>query len=135
MSDLGTPESTGGEVSRSRYKVGAGWRNNITAYHEYDLRQERMLDLRATWKPSAAFNLRAGQWKAEFNRERIDSSGRQQFVDRSISHYWFTVDRQWGAMASGALKSGGSADSQWWLGVFGGDGRSQATDGGPPPCG
>jgi hypothetical protein len=58
-------------------------------------------DLRGTWKPAVWFNLRAGQWKAEFNRERVDSSGKQQFVDRSIANYWFTVDRQNGVMASG----------------------------------
>ena len=32
--------------------------------------------------------------ESDYNRERVDSSGKQQLVERSISNYWFTVDRQ-----------------------------------------
>jgi len=132
IEDYDDPEDGGGRVNRSRYKIGAGYRDQFTAYHEYDLRNSNLLDLRATWTPSPAFNLRAGQWKAEYNRERVDSSGKQQFVDRSISNYWFTVDRQWGTMASGRINEGSSTDSQWWAGVFGGNGRNEAVGDGPP---
>ena len=120
------------EVNRARYKIGAGYRGLATAYHEYDLRDSRLLDLRATWVANPKFKLRAGQWKAEYNRERIDSSGKQQFVERSISTYWFTIDRQWGAMTSGRAMKGARGDANWWAGVLGGVGRGNSSDGGRP---
>ena len=73
-----------------------------------------------------------GQWKAEYNRERRDSSGSQQFVDRSIVNREFTVDRQQGAMLFGRLGRGGAADVSAWAGVFGGEGRGHFNDGGEP---
>ena len=130
--DFDVPEDSGGTVSRSRYKIGAGFRDALTFYHEYDLRNDRLLDLRASWVANPAFKLRVGQWKAEYNRERIDSSGKQQFVERSIATYWFTVDRQWGAMASGHLWADTCRDSMWWAGVLGGNGRNNSSDGGRP---
>jgi phosphate-selective porin len=126
------PHKDGTEINRGRYKIGARWRRDISFYHEYDLKDMRLLDLRTTWISNAAFNLRMGQWKAEYNRERIDSSGKQQFVERSIATYWFTVDRQWGLMASGELGEGTALNSNWWGGVLGGTGRSTEDDGGRP---
>ena len=119
-------------LNRARYKIGAGFGKHFTAYHEYDLRNGRLLDLRGTWKPSTYFRLRAGQWKSEYNRERVDSSGKQQFVERSVTNYWFTVDRQSGVMASGRFASGLPADSSWWLGVLQGNGINTSGDGGKP---
>jgi hypothetical protein len=130
--DFEDPTTSGGTVNRSRYKIGAGWRDDFTFYHEYDLRNSRLLDLRATWTTHDAFNLRLGQWKADYNRERIDSSGKQQFVERSISTFWFTIDRQWGVMASGRVAPGTAADSKWWAGVLAGNGRNNGGDGGRP---
>lgn len=126
------PESSGTSVNRSRYKVGARVFEDLTFYHEYDLRGSRLLDLRSTWVSNPGFNFRIGQWKSDYNRERIDSSGKQQFVERSIATYWFTIDRQWGAMASGRLWQGERADSNWWAGVLGGNGRNNGADGGRP---
>jgi phosphate-selective porin OprO/OprP len=132
LPDYDTPSEEGLRINRARYKIGAGYRDWLSAYHEYDLRSNRLLDLRATWTASEAFHLRLGQWKPEFNRERVDSSGKQQFVERSIATYWFTIDRQWGLMASGRLWQGSAADTSWWAGVLGGVGRSTANDGGGP---
>jgi phosphate-selective porin OprO/OprP len=138
INDLRLPEDfeedadAGGRVNRSRYKVGAGYRNDFTFYHEYDLRDRRLLDLRATWVANPSINLRVGQWKADYNRARIDSSGKQQFAERSIATYWFTIDRQWGVMMSGRLWQGSGLDSNWWGGILGGNGRSEADDGGRP---
>lgn len=119
-------------INRARYKIGAGIGEHFTAYHEYDLRNGRLLDFRGTWTPSDLFQLRVGQWKAEFNRERIDSSGKQQFAERSIATYWFTVDRQSGVMASGRIGNGSPVDSSWWLGVLRGNGINSKGDGGRP---
>ena len=63
-------------------------------YFEHDQPSNALLDLRTTFKLSDALTLRIGQWKSDHIRERVDSSGKQQLVERSISNYWFTVDRQ-----------------------------------------
>ncbi|MEP6391709.1 MAG: porin [Halioglobus sp.] len=130
--DFDDPENSESGVNRSRYKIGARLRSDATFYHEYDLTDSRLLDLRATWISHPELNIRLGQWKSDYNRERIDSSGKQQFVERSISTYWFTIDRQWGAMASGRLWQGALADSSYWAGILAGNGRSTSDDGGRP---
>lgn len=130
--DLRQEGDKGFSMNRARYKIGLGIGKHFTAYHEYDLRNGQLLDLRATWKAASWFHLRAGQWKADFNRERIDSSGKQQFVERSIVTYWFTIDRQNGVMASGRLAAGSSADGHWWLGALNGNGLNSGGDGGRP---
>jgi phosphate-selective porin OprO/OprP len=119
-------------ANRARYKIGGAIGRKFSIYHEYDLKNGRVLDLRATWKPSPLFHLRAGQWKSEFSRERIDSSGKQQFAERSIANYWFTIDRQNGVMASGRFAPGSKGDSSWWFGVLQGGGRGASGDGGRP---
>ena len=67
------PVSSGTSVNRSRYKIGARVFEDLTFYHEYDLRGSRLLDLRTTWVSNPGFNFRVGQWKADYNRERIES--------------------------------------------------------------
>ena len=130
--DLRREGDEGLTLNRARYKIGGGLGRHFTFYHEYDLRNGQLLDLRATWKPASWFNLRVGQWKPEFNRERVDSSGKQQFVERSITNYWFTIDRQNGVMTSGRLAPGQRADSSWWLGVLHGNGSNTSGDGSRP---
>jgi phosphate-selective porin OprO/OprP len=132
LDDFGDSFESGADIKRARYKVWAGLGDNLTFYHEYDLRNSQLLDLRTTWATNKNFKIRLGQWKPEFNRERVDSSGKQQFSERSIANYWFTIDRQWGLMASGRVAEGSSLDSSWWAGVLGGNGRSENSDGGRP---
>ena len=62
--------------------------------------------------------------KSNYNRERVDSSGRQQFVERSIVNRIFTVDRQVGVMIKGRLNKGTVADMRYYAGIFNGEGRS-----------
>lgn len=119
-------------VNRARFKLGAGWRDDITFYQEYDLRNSVILDLRTTWNASESTSIRLGQWKSEYNRERIDSSGKQQFVERSIANYWFTIDRQGGVVASGRTAAGSPWDSSWWVGALTGEGRGGSTSGDRP---
>ena len=57
-------------------------------YFEYDQPSDDLLDLRATVKLGEQLFLRLGQSKSDFNRGRIDSSGKQQMTERSISNYW-----------------------------------------------
>ena len=57
-------------------------------YLKYDQPRNDLLDLRATFKLGEQLFLRLGQWKSDFNLERIDSSDKQQMTERSISNYW-----------------------------------------------
>ena len=108
---------------RARFKmdghIAAPW---IEYKYEHDLVGGRLLDLRFDVGPEW-MQLRFGQWKADYNRERMDSSGNQQFVERSIVTRDFTIDRQKGIEITGRLAKGSAADSQYFLGVFTGQGR------------
>ena len=126
----GGPTSSGSDfaVNRGRLKLGGHlFRPTFTAYSEYDLVDNRLLDLRATYKFADWLSIRIGQWKSEFNRERIDSSGKQQFVERSVVTPWFTIDRQQAIMASGRLAKGSRADTSYWFGLLSGAGRGGDT--------
>jgi phosphate-selective porin OprO/OprP len=131
-SEYRDPSGSDYSMNRGRYKIGAAYQDSVSFYHEYDLVNTRVLDLRATWIEHPQFNLRLGQWKAEYNRARFDSSGKQQFVERSIATYWFTLDRQRGVMASGRVGQGTGHDSSWWLGILAGEGLNTDASGGRP---
>jgi hypothetical protein len=87
-----------------------------------------LLDLRITVSPRPWLRFRVGQWKIDYNRERVDSSGRQQFVDRSIVNREVTADRQVGAAVFGRLFPGTAADLYYTVGVFTGNGRMEQSD-------
>ena len=109
---------------RARFKTsGHIFRPWIRYATEYDLVGTRMLDSRITVQKWEWLKIRFGQWKTEFGRERVSSSGRQEFVERSIVNRQFTVDRQKGVMLMGRVAKGTRADSQYYAGVFTGNGR------------
>ena len=95
------------EARRLRMKIGGhGFQPWLKYYFEVDLQPSRDVDDSSS-KASARVidyridlakwdwgGIRVGQWKIDLNRERVDSSGRQQFVERSIVNRAFTVDRQ-----------------------------------------
>jgi phosphate-selective porin len=116
--------STDTTLNRGRLKLGGNLVSPVfTVYSEYDIVDSRLLDLRATYKFSDWLSIRVGQWKSEFNRERIDSSGKQQFVERSVVTPWFTIDRQQAVMASGRIGKGTGGDTSYWIGRLSGAGR------------
>lgn len=129
-SDLADPDPGEWELNRGRIKGGghlfAEW---LEVYSEYDFTTNGWLDYRVTVHLGDHAGFRVGQWKSEFNRERIDSSGAQQFVDRSLSNYWFTLDRQLGVAAGARLCAGGPADSMLWLEYLSGRGLGATFDG------
>gem|GEM_PF-3060685 len=92
--------------------LGKSW---IEYKYEHDLVRGNLLDLRFDIGPEW-LKLRVGQWKADYSRERIDSSGKQQFAERSIVNRAFTLDRQKGAMAVGRLGKGTVFDTQYYAG-------------------
>ena len=129
------------EGRRLRMKIGGhGYRPWLKYYFEVDLQPTRSLDSdseRASarvidWRIDVAkhkeFGIRVGQWKIDYNRERVDSSGRQQFVERSIINRTFTIDRQMGISFRGRLFEGTAADIRYYAGVFTGEGRGVANE-------
>ncbi len=129
------------EARRLRMKIGGhGFRPWIGYYFEVDLQptrsssssssnaSSRVIDWRITLDKYDALALRLGQWKIDYNRERVDSSGRQQFVERSIVNRIFTIDRQVGVQLRGRLFKGTPADMRYWAGVFTGEGRGVRND-------
>ncbi len=124
------PESTF-QIRRARIKVGGhGYKPWLKYYFEYDFPSSRLLDWRLMLEKFKFAQLRLGQWKVNYNRERVDSSGKQFAVERSIVNPTFTIDRQPGAMLYGHLFPGTMADSWYYGGVFTGRGRGNINDDG-----
>lgn len=122
--DLEETGTGGFEMRRARVKGGGHlFKEWLQVYSEYDFPSETLLDYKLSLRPNDWIGFRVGQWKSEFNRERIDSSGKQQFVDRSLSNYWFTLDRQPGVAGGMRVNAGGALDSVIYLQYLGGEGR------------
>jgi phosphate-selective porin OprO and OprP len=133
------PESSF-EIRRARLKVGGhGYQPWVKYYFEIDWAQggsgttgagggTRLIDYRLSLEKFPWLQLRIGQWKVNYNRERVDSSGKQQFVERSIVNTIFTLDRQQGAMLYGHLFPGTTLDLWYYAGVFTGTGRGTSNN-------
>ncbi len=134
-------DGTSFQARRLRMKIGGhGYRPWLKYYFEVDLMplrdaddssataSTRVIDWRADIAKYEAIGLRVGQWKIDYNRERVDSSGRQQFVERSIINRIFTIDRQMGVQLRGHLFEGTPADLRYYAGVFNGQGRGVTND-------
>lgn len=121
-SHLTQPDESNLAFRRARFKmdghIAVPW---IEYKYEHDLVDGNLLDLRFDVGPEW-MQLRFGQWKADYSRERMDSSGKQQFAERSIVNREFTIDRQKGVELTGRLAKGSVADSQYFVGVFSGQG-------------
>jgi phosphate-selective porin OprO and OprP len=131
------PKTSNFELRRVRMKIGGhGYKPWVKYYFEIDLQPSRtftsssantsarVLDWRLDVQPWQEFGFRIGQWKINLNRERVDSSGRQQFVERSIVNSIFTIDRQIGVMVKGRLIKGDHFDMRYYAGIFNGEGRT-----------
>ena len=140
LDDFDDAETTA-EGRRLRMKIGGhGYKPWLKYYFEVDLQptrdsddssskaSARVIDWRIDVAKSKAFGIRVGQWKIDYNRERVDSSGRQQFVERSIVNRVFTVDRQMGLGFRGRLFEGTGADLRYYAGAFTGEGRGVSND-------
>ena len=129
--DFGNPNAESHELkfNRARFKLGgqlgAPW---LKYYTEYDFVRPALLDLWLAPRVNESLGFRIGQYKVPYNRERFDSSGKQQFAERSIVTPPFTLDRQIGATAMGRLFNGEIFDSSYATGVFLGTGRNGSRD-------
>ena len=140
---FGDQEELTFQARRLRMKIGGhGYKPWLKYYFEVDLQptrttqggssDARVIDWRIDIGKYKAIALRVGQWKIDYNRERVDSSGRQQFVERSIVNRVFTIDRQVGVSLRGHLFRGTPADMRYFLGVFTGEGRGTRNDDNTP---
>ena len=132
----GTKSINNFELRRVRMKIGGHGYKYVKYYFEIDLQPSRsitgeshsstarVIDWRLDVQPYEWLGFRLGQWKINYNRERVDSSGRQQFVERSIVNEVFTIDRQVGVLLKGRLNKGTAADFRYYTGIFNGEGRS-----------
>jgi phosphate-selective porin len=136
LSDFAADDVTNFEARRLRMKIGGhGFQPWLEYYFEVDLQPARDVDDSSSaasarvidWRADIAKwdwgGIRVGQWKVDLNRERVDSSGRQQFVERSIVNDIFTIDRQVGIQVRGRAFKDTHADLRYWAGVFNGEGR------------
>ena len=111
-------------IKRARLKVGGhSFKPWLKYYLEYELFSSNLLDFRLMYEKKPWLKFKVGQWKVQYNRERIISSGKQQSMERSILTRAFTVDRQQGVSVFGHLEGEGLANFNYWLSVFMGTGR------------
>ncbi len=117
------------KVNRARLKVnGHGYKPWLKYAWEYELVAGVLLDFTVRIEKWEEFNVKVGQWKIDYTRERTVSSGAQQLVDRSILNRVFTVDRQQGVAIYGRLFKGTSADLNYWATVATGSGRGNSNN-------
>ncbi|MDG2090534.1 MAG: porin [Gammaproteobacteria bacterium] len=136
ISSLNAQDQSNFEARRLRMKIGGhGLKPWIQYYFEVDMQPSRDVDDSSSSSGARVIDyridiakwdwggIRLGQWKVDLNRERVDSSGRQQFVERSIANRVFTMDRQLGVQLRGHLFQDTPADMRYYAGVFNGEGR------------
>ncbi len=113
------------EFRRARLKMeGELGSPNVTYYYEHEITGDHpLLDLRVDLSWRGSLHARIGQYKVLYNRERIDSSGKQTFAERSIATYAFTLDRQRGIGLAKQWGAGTRANQWLMLGVYEGDSR------------
>lgn len=76
-------------------------------------------DYYVDYVPEKIFGIRVGQFKVPFLIQELTSSGKQQFVDRSLSTGFFNLARDIGASLHGDLWDHGL---NYWLFAMNGDG-------------
>ena len=121
-------------IPRARLNVrGHLFTPKFRFFYVHELSRSRpLLDLGIEVQLRTSLQLRAGQYKVPYNRERVDSSSDQQFVERSIANYAFTVDRQRGITLSQRWATGTTAQNRLLAGIFDGAGRTSGQSGDDP---
>ncbi|MEX2482323.1 MAG: porin [Gammaproteobacteria bacterium] len=108
-------------VRRARTKLaGNAFWPWLSFYLQYDWSQPVLRDFYLNLGKFESAQLRVGRGKVLFNDERVTSSGKQQFVNRSIVNDIFTVDRQQGIQVFGRLFADSHFDLSYAVGVFAG---------------
>lgn len=127
--DFFEQEQTLFKINRARLKVGGhAYKPWVSYYFEYELSASRLLDFRVMIEKWPWLSFKFGQWKSEYSRERVISSGKQQMMERSIINRPFTLDRQQGATVYGRWDGGGLADFNYHILVLTGTGIGARTN-------
>ena len=79
------------------------------------------------YKPNHHLQLGFGQTKLPGNRQRVISSGAQQFYDRSPANANFTLDRDFGVFANYNFKIGSTFKTIFKTAITSGEGRNSLT--------
>ena len=117
--DVGDGTTRDFRLNRSRLKVaGHLFSKRLTYRAQADFVEERMRDLNVTYAARDWLRVRAGWWKVEYLVERMQSSGAQQLVDRSILDRWFTLGRQAGIQAHGRIGGKSGWGGHYYAGAF-----------------
>jgi phosphate-selective porin OprO/OprP len=119
------------DVPRARTTT-AGWllSEHLTYELQLDWAEGPVLeDLLLSWDVSRteAFKIQVGQFKVPLGRQRLTSSGSQQFVDRSVVSREFTEGRDIGVQVNGLLAG---RTIEYRAGVFNGAGQNTLADDG-----
>lgn len=121
--DFFPEEQTVFKINRARLKVGGfTFKPWLKYYFEYELSANRLLDFRVMIEKWPWMKFKLGQWKIEYTRERVISSGKQQLMERSIINRPFTLDRQQGISIYGRIKASKLADFNYHLSILTGSG-------------
>jgi len=107
-----------------RYNIQLAFSNLDT---EPDLRVP-LRDAYVTWQGVRDLNVRFGQMKVPYGRQRVVSSASLQFADRSVAVGELNLDRDVGVVAFSRDLFGLGRRLTYDLGVFGGDGRNRLTE-------
>jgi phosphate-selective porin OprO and OprP len=103
------------------YYLQLGFSNQDT---ESDLRLP-LRDAIVNYAAHRDLEIRAGQGKVQFGRQRVTSSGTLEFCDRSIAVTELNLDRDVGVMLHSKDLGGADGRFGYSLGLFGGDGRNR----------
>lgn len=101
------------------------------AFSNLDTESDLRLPLRDayfSWVGVRDLNVRAGQMKVPFGRQRVVSSSSMQMVDRSLAVGEFNLDRDVGVVLFSRDLFGLGRRLTYQLGVFGGDGRNRLSE-------
>ncbi len=105
------------------------WTMNVQlAFATQDMESDApnvLRDAYLTWSHFRDLNVRVGQTKVPFGRQRVISSGNQQMVDRSIVVGELNLDRDVGVLLRSDDLFGLGGKLSYTIGVMGGDGRNR----------
>lgn len=109
-------------IRRSRLKFdGWAFSPKLVYKFEYDLVQGLVYDAAIKWNFAGKFNLWFGQAKLPGNRQRVVSSQKLEFVDRSLLNAMTNIDRDRGIQLHHKFMLG-KVQVKWALAVSQGDG-------------
>jgi hypothetical protein len=102
------------------YYIQLGFSNGDT---ERDI-ESPLRDAYLNWAPLRDVQLRLGQMKVPFSRQRVVSSSALQFPDRTNVQGELNLDRDVGVVVHSPDLGGMDGLLSYWAGVFGGEGRN-----------